>query len=278
VGGAVRDPVADAVYGAVDGAVGGAVGGAVRDAVGGAVYGAVGGATKFLLLCADRAWLMQRGGSFWAAFPAYISFFRDVCGLDIPEWNKFGHLETTQSACGPYAVHEDFAMVSDRPERLKRDAAGRLHAEEGYAIRWRDGSGFAFWHGLRLPRDREWIVFDRARLDPAAIDAETNAEFRRVMLEAYGFERYLSARKAKVIDADVLHGEKRELLEVHVRDETLRVVRVRNGSLEPDGSRREFVLGAARRSRSGAQPGTAHEAIAASYGINPQHYWEAVRT
>ncbi len=51
-----------------------------------------------------------------------------------------------------------------------------------------------------------------------------------------------------------------------------RVIHVVNGSLEPDGSRREFVLGA----MSGAR--TAHEAVAMSYGINPQHYREVVRT
>jgi hypothetical protein len=270
-----------AVRGAVDGAVRDAVDGAVDDAVYGAVYDAVGGAvgdaTKFLLQCAAGAWRMERGGNLWSGFPAWASFFRDVCHLDIPEWNKFGHLETTQSACGPYAVHEDFAMVSDRPEVLRRDAGGRLHSEQGYAIRWRDGTGFSFWHGLRLPRDREWIVFDRAKLNPSAIDAEANAEFRRVMLEAYGFDRYLAERDAKVIDADELHGQPRRLLEIKVRDETLRVVEVINGSDEPDGTRRKFVLGAAR-ARDRELPKTAHAAIAASYGISAKAYREAVRS
>jgi hypothetical protein len=60
-------------------------------------------------------------------------------------------------------------------------------------------------------------------------------------------------------------------LTAEVKGETLRIVEVVNGSLEPDGTRRKFLLG--------AMPGkTPHEAIAASYGINPAHYQEAVRT
>lgn len=49
-------------------------------------------------------------------------------------------------------------------------------------------------------------------------------------------------------------------------------VHVVNGSLEPDGSRREFMLGAPREARTPA------EAIAWSYGIAPATYREAVRT
>jgi hypothetical protein len=51
----------------------------------------------------------------------------------------------------------------------------------------------------------------------------------------------------------------------------VRIIEVTNGSLEPDGTRRKFHLGA----MPGENP---HEAIAASYGINPRHYREAVRT
>jgi hypothetical protein len=47
---------------------------------------------------------------------------------------------------------------------------------------------------------------------------------------------------------------------------------VYNGSLEPDGTRRRFMLGAL----SGVS--TVHEAVAASYGLNPGAYREAVRT
>ena len=51
-----------------------------------------------------------------------------------------------------------------------------------------------------------------------------------------------------------------------------RFIHVINGSLEPDGTRREFFLGA------DPDAATPHEAVAASYGRPAAAYREAVRT
>ena len=140
------------------------------------------------------------------------------------------------------------------------------------AVRFRDGWGVHAWHGLRVPAR----LIETKEFDAGAIEAENNAEFRRVLLEREyagrsGFELYAEQRRAKVIAEDTLHGFPRRLLEVKVKNERLRVIEVLNGSLEPDGSRRKFHLGAMR----GETPA---EVIAASYGIAPTHYREAVRT
>jgi len=179
---------------------------------------------------------------------------------------------------GPFSLHSDFAMVSDRPRVLKRDAGGRLHSDSGPAIAYRDGWSLYFWHGLHIPRSHEWVIEQSGKLTPDAIEAEPNAELRRVMLEVFGFENYLAQRKAKVIAADELHGQPRRLLEINVGGEKLQVTEVHNGSLEPDGTRRRFHLGAARDPRTRKPPRTPHEAVAHSYGIAPKHYREAVRT
>jgi len=140
------------------------------------------------------------------------------------------------------------------------------------AVRFRDGWGVHAWHGLRVPPR----LIEAREFDPNAIEAEDNAEFRRVLLEREyggrsGFELYAEQRNAKLISEDVSHGFPRRLLEVTVRGQRLRVIEVTNGSLEPDGTRRRFHLG--------AMPGeTPHDVIAASYGIAPKHYREAVRS
>jgi hypothetical protein len=51
-----------------------------------------------------------------------------------------------------------------------------------------------------------------------------------------------------------------------------RFIHVINGSLEPDGTRREFFLGASPDAK------TPRDAIAASYGRPTRKYREAVRT
>jgi hypothetical protein len=200
-----------------------------------------------------------------------LTFFRDVCDLEIDNAEAFTAYEVAHSRCGFYSLHPDFAMVCDRPRLLKRDAGGRLHANRGAAIEWRDGWGLCFWHGLHLGRDHEWIARAPEQLNPEKIESERNAEIRRVMLEAYGFERYLAARNPRVVAVDELHGQPRRLLEIVVAGEPLRIIEVHNGSLEPDGTRRRFHLGAMRGE-------TPHDVVAASYGISPKAYLEAVRT
>jgi hypothetical protein len=226
-----------------------------------------------LLLCADAAHRQESFGWWWTGWCAWASFFRDVCSLDLAEWDEFAAIETAQARAGfPLSLHADFAMVSDRPKALYRDAAGRLHFDRGPAIAWRDGWSLYFWHGLRIPRSHEWIIDEPGHITPEAIEREPNAELRRIMLEVSGFEKYLAARSARLVSADELHGFPRRLLEINVAGERLRIVEVINGSLEPDGSRRKFHLGALRGS------GTPHEAVAASYGIAPEYYREAVRS
>ena len=78
--------------------------------------------------------------------------------------------------------------------------------------------------------------------------------------------------RGKVIDKDEVFGRPRRLLELKLKGEKIRVMDVYNGSLEPDGTRRRFMLGAV------AGVNTVHEAVAASYGLNPGAYREAVRT
>jgi hypothetical protein len=92
------------------------------------------------------------------------------------------------------------------------------------------------------------------------------------MLEIYGFGRWISETGAKLISEDVSHGMPRKLYEATLSGEGVRVLHVVNGSLEDDGSRREFFLGAED------DVNTPHDAVAASYGFNPNSYSEFART
>ena len=47
-----------------------------------------------------------------------------------------------------------------------------------------------------------------------------------------------------MIDKDEVFGRPRRLLELKLKGEKIRVMDVYNGSLEPDGTRRRFMLGA----------------------------------
>ena len=173
------DAVRVAVRDAVDVAVGGAVGDAVRDAVDDAVRGAVGEYIR-------NNWYRYIGGQFWVGgwwygSSAVASYFRDVCGLELPDdipQRATAYEETAFSACW-WWPHREFVMVSDRPTVINRDAQGRLHCETGMAISWPDGWGVWAWHGVRVTED---IIMHPERITGAAVLAETNSAVRGVMI------------------------------------------------------------------------------------------------
>lgn len=169
-------------------------------------------------------------------------------------------------------MHPKFCIVSDRPRVLKVDPQNRPHCDDGPSHLWPDGFAIYHWHGYRIPPSHEWIISDPERLTVRAALSETNAELRRIMLEKIGYERVAAELDAAVLDEDMNCGQPRRLLEAVVGDERLRILHVVNGTVESDGGRRQFYLGAL----SGAR--TAHEAVALSYGRNPATYAEAGRT
>jgi hypothetical protein len=169
-------------------------------------------------------------------------------------------------SCGWLYAFRSIVFVSDRPAEIHFDPEHRLHHAAGPAVRYRDGWGAYVWHGTAVPR---WLI--EGPITPEAIDRLTHFPARWAALQIYGLDRYLVARSSRLIAADELHGRPRRLLEAAVAGRPFRVIEVVNGTLEPDGTRRKFHLR--------AMPGdTPAEVVAATYGIAPAHYREAVRT
>jgi hypothetical protein len=212
---------------------------------------------------------------------SWLAFYR--FGTDLGCEQKAEHLrrlaimERIAASCGFWYPRDGICLVSDRFARVTwddaRNAAGlpfRLHNATGMAVQFRDGWGLHYWHGYRIPADKAWIIEDKGRVTAETIMAETNAELRRIMCEVTEFAPIRAIARIVSEDHDG-NGRPRRLLVAHVAGDDIRLLEVENGSLEPDGSRRKFVLG--------AMPGeTPHDAVAASYGIGPRHFREAVRT
>ena len=228
----------------------------------------------------------------WGQMDAYwTSFYRFGSMIGCPQKDdllrRLDIMERIAASCGFWYPRDGICVVSDRFASVAWDEARnssgmptRLHREDGPAVSFRDGWGVCYWHGYRIPPSHEWIVRDRSRITPDTIDAEPNAELRRIMVEAMpgGFGAYIAARGAKLVSEDISHGRPRKLYQAKVGGEVIDILHVINGSLEPDGTRREFHLGAARDRGTRARPKTPHEAVANSYGIAPKVYGEACRT
>lgn len=165
----------------------------------------------------------------WAYFGAYAQAMRDVLRLQLPEFAAYQAWEDCARHGGFRVLHEEFCIVSDFPRQIHKDAQNRPHNDIGPSHEWRDG--WALWHihGVRVT---EQIVMRPETLTPAQIDAENNAEVRRVMIERFGAERYLLESDAEPVHRDdygVLY--RREI----DGDEPITMVRLLNSTPEPDG-------------------------------------------
>jgi hypothetical protein len=236
----------------------GAVGGAVRDAVGGAVL------RKAISQVISDGWRFYIGGQFWVGGwgwgGAYTSFFREVCGLDLRDdlWDRgIAYEATIQAACW-WWPHKDFVMVCERPTEIHRElnragvqrgwGSHRLHCDDGPAVAWPDGWGVYSVHGVRIPFWKRYIVENPERISVAEIEAETNAEIRRVMLNKFGAARYVKESGAKVaheLPADhAMTGLRsaRLLVKLVPDDEAIVYVDLLNSTPEPDGTTKRYML------------------------------------
>ena len=227
------------------------------------------------LKCAANVWRMWQGGNQWSGYDSYLTFFSDIAGLDLPEYAAYRHWRTLSEHSGPRIMHPDFCMISDRPEVLLVDEANRPHCDTGPFCRWRDGTALYSIHGVRIPA---WLVEQPERLIPQIIAKETNSEIQRVMIERYGWDRYIAEVGGDVIDHDERYG-------TLLRTVGGLVLKVTNRSPEPDGTFRQYVLPVADQCEplpdDGQELGepqrlTALNAVASTFGMRGVDYAELV--
>ncbi|GAA2370850.1 DUF6745 domain-containing protein [Dactylosporangium salmoneum] len=163
----------------------------------------------------------------------------------------------------PYA---NVAILTDRPDALHRDNLGRLHAADTPALHYSDGYAIHAWRGMPIPSD---LVDRLSRLTHREIAKERNAELRRVMLEHFGYERYVREAGARRVAED----ETGVLWRVtFTDDEPLAMVEVVNSTPEPDGTSRVYWL------RVPPQTRTAREGVAWTFGLTEDEYRPLVQT
>ncbi|MER6956775.1 DUF6745 domain-containing protein [Streptomyces sp. NPDC000618] len=152
------------------------------------------------------------------------------------------------------------AVVCERPVALHRDEAGRLDNGDGPALAYPDGFALHAWRGMPVPAD---FLAELPTLVPERIRSEENAELRRVMLEYYGYDRYLADSGARHVHRD----ETGTLWRIDLADdEPVVMVEVLNSTPEPDGTHRTYRLRVPPATR------TAREGVAWTFGLHPDVY------
>ena len=268
---AIYDATGAATYAATDAATRAATDAATGDATDAAIYDATGAAAACHLSagaggieCAKRWNDVYQGGNMWAGWCSYLAGFRDAIGLDLPEYAAYQFYEDAARHGGFRVMHEEFCIVSDFPEIIKKDEQNRPHCEDGPSHRWRDGWSLYHWHGVRVPD--EWIK-NKSSLTAQTALSQENVELRRAACEILGWAKVLKELNAKLIDADG-DPEIGELLEVDLPEsEKERFLKVQCGT------GREFAIPVPPEMQ------TAIQASAWTYGIDElDTYKPEVRT
>ncbi|WP_433824447.1 DUF6745 domain-containing protein [Actinoplanes sp. CA-015351] len=167
---------------------------------------------------------------------------------------------------GWWWAYQNVAILTERPTLLDRDNVGRLHRGEGAAMEFPDGYGLWAWRGMPIPAD---LAAELPRLTVERIRDESNAEIRRVMLEHFGYERYLREAGARTMGSD----EAGTLWYLDLPgDEPLVMVEVVNSTPEPDGTSRVYWLRVPPSTR------TAREGVAWTFGLTAEEYQPLIQT
>ncbi|MDL5199226.1 DUF6745 domain-containing protein [Streptomyces sp. ALI-76-A] len=174
-----------------------------------------------------------------------------------------GPLDAVAAVCrsaGWWWPYARVAVVCERPVALHRDEAGRLDRGDGPALAYPDGFALHAWRGMPVPAE---FLAELPSLTPERIRSEENAELRRVMLEYYGYDRYLTDSRAQPVHRDVTGTLWRIDLP---DDEPVAMVEVLNSTPEPDGTRRTYWLRVPPTTR------TAKAGVAWTFGVDPEVY------
>ncbi|WP_431789037.1 hypothetical protein HLK56_30030 [Streptomyces sp. G9] len=170
-----------------------------------------------------------------------------------------GLAEVARNA-GWWWPYENAVVITERPDVLHRDEAGRLDHGEGPALAYGDGFALHAWRGMPVPAA---FLDELSSLTPERIRAEENAELRRVMLEYYGYDRYLSESGAEPVHRDETGILWRIALD---GDEDVVMVEVVNSTPEPDGTYRTYWLRVPPTTR------TAKDGVAWTFGLEGAAY------
>ena len=183
--------------------------------------------------------------AYWVAYYRYPEAVLGVQYDAVPSRQLHLWSEISQSA-GWWWPYEGVCIITERPEivRMEPSVSGtnrlRLHADNGPAVRFRDGWSIWAIHGVRVSQQ---VVEAPQTLTIEQINTERNTEVRRIMLDRYGWERYVTESHATTLDRDLDNqGQSRELLRVEIPgDEPYIGIKLTDSTPLPSGERKSYL-------------------------------------
>lgn len=215
------------------------------------------------VICGFYGWSVYAQGVFLrGALDPFEVFAAEVLAtvLNITEANPLLAYSVLARSAGFVLPLKERVWLCDRPNVLKRDIVGYLHASNGPALDWNRMMPFYMWHGEEVTQKAVGPV---EKLRIWDFGNERNRRARDLMLERYGLERY--CREV----GKVIHQDQTGTL---WRAGGIWAVEVVNGTPELDGSYKRYFLRVPPTMQS------ARQAVAWTYGLRKRDYVVLVRT
>ena len=211
-------------------------------------------------------------GQHWCAWEVFFDFCNRIGVSYTSEQRATLDLWLEQSqACHWWWPMDGLCILTERNTVLTVDDRGRLHNEAGPAVMYSDGWALHAWHGLTIPQELDYIIHSPQQITTAAIEAQNNAELRRVMIDRYGPARYVTDSGAIVVqktpDDHPMVGLRSAalLFKAVPDDEPIVYVDLLNSTPEPDGSVKRYMLRVSPHEYDGETTRNVHAAAASTW-------------
>lgn len=211
----------------------------------------------------------QQDQNSYLALP-HLEAFRDISEqYQIPELIQLLH------SCGWYWTYDKIVVLTERPTKFHTEPTPSIisysrngisfHNEAGPAVAYADGFALYYWHGIPVPAH---VILNPNSITLKQIQKQRNTEVRRVLLERFGFERYISEIGALPVDADQF-GTLYKVAQKN--DESLTILSVMNSTPERIGDTNEVEY---KRYLLRVPPNilTSREAVAWTFGLTANTY------
>lgn len=213
----------------------------------------------------------------------WLAFYAAFLEFGIEECKKLIPLMEMAKCSGWFFPMDEAVILTPNPSHLSLDDQGRLDDGRRKAIEYPDNWGLYYIHGVAV---NEKIVEKPETLTVKDIEDETNAEVRRIMIDRYGWDTTHDRGHSPdgqepgvgkyIMDAgaEEIHRDKWGVLYKKTvdGDEDIITVKVENSTPEPNGDVKSYWL------RVPPETTTAHQAVAWTFGVEPEQYEPKIET
>lgn len=134
-------------------------------------------------------------GNHDASWLAYYDYFVNETSAVLDE--RVNNLIEIAKVCGWWYPYESAVVIQQRPSLISRED-GQVQSTVGPAIEFPDGYSVYIIDGIRLD---EQIVMRPETLTIQQMDSEQDLDKRAIMIDRFGWPRYLQESGAKCIDS-----------------------------------------------------------------------------